>query len=66
MNAIYAIAYTEAWKSDLTILVRRFDQLSYITSHSFLTGSLEPVSNVSGFIVQLVGAMLRYRVSLTS
>ena len=39
--------------------------ISYITSHSFLSGSLEilkwPVPNVSGFIAQLVGALHLYR-----
>ena len=60
MNAICAIAYTEAWKiqdfnrvwtPDLAIPVRRSNQLSYdatdisyITSHSFVTGSLEPTN----------------------
>ena len=57
MNAIYAIAYIEAWKSqdfngvwtrDLAILVRRSNQLSYeatdVGSWS-LVGSNEPVRN---------------------
>ena len=57
MNAIYSIAYLEAWKSqdfsrvwtrDLAILVRRSNQLSYeatdIGSWSFV-GPKEPVKN---------------------
>ena len=57
MNAIYAIAYVEAWKSqdfnrvwpcDLAIVVRRSNQLSYeaidVGSWSFV-GPEEPVRN---------------------
>ena len=57
MNAVYAIAYLEAWKSqdfnrvwtrDLLILVQRSNQLSYeatvIGSWSFV-GPKEPVRN---------------------
>ena len=57
MNAIYAIAYLEAWKSqdfnrvltrDLAIVVRRSNQLSYeatdVESWSFV-GPKEPVRN---------------------
>ena len=55
MNAIYAIAYVEAWKSqdfnrvrtlDLAIVVRRSNQLSYeATDIGSCVGPKEPVRN---------------------
>ena len=64
MNAIYAIAYIEAWKiqdfngvwtRDLAIPVRRSNQLSYeateVESWSFV-GSNEPVRNECEVIYQ--------------
>ena len=65
MNAIYAIAYLEAWKSqdfnrvwtcDLAIVVRRSNQLSYegtdVGSWSFV-GPKEPVRNECEVIYEI-------------
>ena len=65
MNAIYAIAYIEAWKSQdfngvwsrhLTIPVRRSNQLSYeatnVVSWPFV-GSNEPVRNECQVIYEM-------------
>ena len=65
MNAIYAIAYLEAWKSqdfnrvwtrDLAIVVRRSNQLSYegtdVGSWSFV-GPREPVRNECEVIYEI-------------
>ena len=46
----------------LDVKVRSSIYEIFITSsHSFVTGSLEPAPNVSGFIAQLVRASHRYR-----
>ena len=65
MNAIYAIAYLEAWKTqdfnrvwtrDLSIVVRRSNQLSYeatdIGNWSFV-GPKEPVRNECEVIYEI-------------